>query len=99
MMQITIPFNAWSKERVLDGRKICTSRTKIHGAPGDWFLVEDNRYVLIGVIPIRSHTIIENLFKAEGAKSRIELVDVLSTIFRKQGIPSSLYVHFFEAVD
>ena len=98
-MQIKIPFNAWSKARVLDGRKICTSRTKVYGAVGDWFFVGDSRYQLNGVVAFTTHTILHYLFKAEGAQSQDELKDVFNDIFRKGPVPSMMYVHFFEVVN
>lgn len=84
-MSELIPFNAWSKERIAQGRKICTSRHKKY--------LHDHRVTLI-----EQHTwgaIRENLWKDEGANSPEELQEVIEAIY-KRVVPDDeeFYVHW-----
>ena len=79
-----IPFNAWSKRRIAEGRKFCTSRSKIY---------KDDR--VIGIVNMPWGIIKKYLYEAEGADSPEELQKVIDMIHRKV-VPDDkmFWVHF-----
>lgn len=81
-----IPFNQWSKSRIMLGVKECTSRHKRY--------LKDKRVTWISPkLPwwfIRRY-----LWKGEGAKSPVELQQVIDSIYkRKVNNEETFYVHF-----
>lgn len=81
-----IPFNDWSKERIEQGKKICTSRHKKY-----W---KDLRVTWISPkLPwwfIRTY-----LWKEEGANSPEELQAVINSIYKRIVLDNEeFYVHF-----
>jgi len=83
-----LPFNDWSEERIAQGRKKCTSRTKKY--------VDDPRVDFITEkIPLK---FIKKYFYGdgfEGADSPEELQRVINGIFRKEvSEDRGFYVHF-----
>lgn len=84
-MKEKIPFGKWSKERIEQGRKICTSRTR------KW--KDDDRVYLILELPLR--VVRDYLYREEGADSPDEFEMVWRSIFRGSFIPDRIvYVHF-----
>lgn len=69
----TIPFNAWSKERIRQGRKFCTSRHKRYVDERVLFIVNDIPWWFIR----------EHLWKVEGADSPGELQAVIEDIMKR----------------
>lgn len=89
-MSERIPFNSWSRERIKQGRKKCTSRTRV------W---DDPRVTWVSpLLPV--WFIAKYLYKDEGADSPEEYRKVINQIFRKQ-VPDwkELYVHFGDFSD
>ena len=79
-----IPFNKWSKERISQGRKFCTSRTR------SW---ADGRVVLIEKKQLKF--VRDYLWQPEGADSSEEFEKVWRSIFRGKFEPDSMvYVHW-----
>ena len=86
-----LTFNDWSRERIRQGRKICTSRTKKY--------VDDPRVDWISP-PLPLWFIKKYLYKPEGADSPEELQKVVNQIFRKKvDSDRKFYVHFGEYSD
>lgn len=80
-----LPFAKWSRERIAQGRKFATSRSK----PYD----KDPRVLMIVEMPLR--IVIENLWKIEGADSPEELIQVWRSIHKGQCNPNDkVFVHF-----
>lgn len=84
-MKEQIPFNEWSKERIRQGRKTCTSRHKKYK--------DDKRVTSIERLSwgfIKRH-----LCKEEGADSPEELQKVIEDIYKRK-VPDDemFYVHF-----
>lgn len=79
-----IPFNTWSKKKIAEGKKFCTSRSRIY---------KDDR--VVGVLYASWWLIRKYLYKAEGADSPEELQRVINKIHRKV-VPDNqmFYVHF-----
>lgn len=95
-MEVKIPFNAWSKARLREGRKTSTARTKVYGKTNDTFTVEGRHYIIKSFGLCATEVIIEKHWDKEGAKSPEELRQVLRGIFRGKEIPHFLYLHVFE---
>jgi hypothetical protein len=81
-----IPFNEWSKEKIKQGRKICTSRHKRYS--------KDKRVTFI--TPKLPFWFIKTyLWKPEGADSPEELQKVVENIYgRRVPEDETFYVHF-----
>ena len=83
-----IPFNDWSKERIAEGRKICTSRHKK-------YLHDDRVTYITPKLPL--WFIKKYLWRDEGAYHELELEKVMFDIYGRH-IPNDemFYVHFGE---
>jgi hypothetical protein len=96
---IIIPMKAWSLER-LAKHKRATSRTKVYGHMGDFFVSGGVQYTLICDPPLLpTELIISKLYYIEGAENPEELREVLNGIFRGNPLPEYLYFHIFEESD
>ena len=96
MTEIKIPFNKWSKERLEEGIKVCTSRSKVYGKVGDTFSVDGKCYLLMGVIQMPLWFVKKFLYGLEGARDSMEFEQVWRDIFRGEFNPDKLvWVHFF----
>lgn len=84
MAEEKIPFNKWSQERIDNGWKLCTSRTRL------W---NDSRVYLVIKLPLG---IVRNfLYKEEGAETPEEFERVWRSIFRgKFDSERVVFVHF-----
>ena len=81
-----IPFNMWSKERIENNNKVCTSRHAKY--------LHDKRVWWIS--PKLPWWFIKNyLWKEEGANSPEELQEVIDTIYKRK-VPKDeeFFVHF-----
>lgn len=105
MKEIKIPFNEWSKRKLILGTKIATSRNKRYGEIGDTFKVvfkdfnrEDREYQLTAILPLMLSHVGIFLYKIEGAESSKEFHDVWCDIHKRAGwTPEKIvYVHMFE---
>ncbi len=94
--EIEIPFNDWSLDRLKAGKKTATSRTKKYGNPGDLFRVGDGEYVLTAITEKPLKEIAEHYFKAEGAESSDEFIEVWRSIHRKKGFVPDQIVFYHE---
>lgn len=83
---MNIPFNDWSKERIKQGRKFCTSRHKKY--------TKDPRVDWIS--PKLPWWFIKRyLWQSEGADSELELQDVVDAIYKRPVKDNEeFYVHF-----
>jgi len=100
MTKINIPFNKWSRERLRQGCKRATSRTKKYGDVGATFIVDNQEYVILYIEERKMKDIIEQDYIIEGADSPEELREVLKSIFRsKLDEERELYFHRFTEKD
>jgi len=84
-----VPFNEWSRKRIKEGRKFCTSRKRIWNDPRV-FRIEKKLWKFIKK---------EN-WREEGADSPDELQRVVNRIFRREvKDDESFYVHWGEFKD
>lgn len=76
-----IPFNKWSRERIAQGRKTCTSRTKLYYDP---------RVTKIEIMPLSR--VRDERWREEGADSPEEFVKVWKSIHRGRFNPDQLVI-------
>lgn len=100
MREIYIPFNPWSKDKLDTDEKICTTRTKRYGYPGDYFYVKGVKYVLVEIRHISLNTVANDFYKEEGCESSGEFVQVWNDIHPFKGFVSEqiVYLHIFRKV-
>lgn len=80
-----LPFNKWSQERIAQGRKICTSRSRIYHDPRVKFIIMS--------IPLK--LVKKYLWKEEGADSPEEFEKIWRSIHRGKFDPEKkVYTHF-----
>jgi len=88
IIKMKIPFNVWSRERIKQGKKICTSRHKKY--------LYDDRVSWISP-PLPWWFIREHLWQPEGANSPEELQQVIENIMKREVLDVEIfYVHFGE---
>ena len=87
-------FNAWSRERIEQGKKIITSRKSRHDNDPDVALI---------LSPLPWGVIRDYLYKDEGAESPKELQKVIDKIFARRGYPVAddelFYVHILKELE
>ena len=95
---ITIPFNAWSVERINAGVKNATARYKKYGRVGDTFLVAGQLYRILEIKHVKLETLINDLYETEGATSPAELSKVWTEIHPAIGVreQDDVWYHKFE---
>jgi len=95
---IYIPFNEWSKKRILAGKKRATSRYKKYGDVGSKFMVDGKVFIITSIRRMRLMMVAYNHYKDEGAENPIEFIEIWKKIHPKRGFrPNDLvYFHEFE---
>lgn len=109
MAKIEIPFNDWSKGRLLTGYKMATTRNKKYGYIGDTFevdlssVIDEDRgpfklFELVAVFPLMLRKVAYDLFFIEGASSPTEFIEVWKDIHPEAGwTPGKMvWVHIFK---
>lgn len=81
-MKIEIPFNAWSRKRLREGKKKSTFRYHQYGQQNDTFESEGKAFQLNCFDQKTGKQVIEEDYKSEGAESPEELRRVLNQIHR-----------------
>ena len=96
-MRINIPFQESWREAVLDGRKVCTSRGKRYGKPGDTFGAFGQEFELLAVARVSLEDVSQHLFRQEGCSSPEELRAIWAELHPRKGfVPEKMvYVHWF----
>lgn len=72
MVDIEIPFSREMAEAALAGRKIATTRSTRYGDPGDTFLIDGEKFVLVEVMPAYLYEVRDRFYRLEGFSSRFE---------------------------
>ena len=84
MTEIEIPFNDWSKKRLINKNKTSTSRIKRYGKKGDIFFVDTIPYEIIDVQKYTIAFVALHFFKEEGANSKEEFIKIWNKIHPKK---------------
>lgn len=93
-MEIKIPFNKWSKDRLKAGMKSATSRTKRYGAIGDTFIVDGKKYVIDFVENTKLGEVADVMYDIEGANSKEEFIEIWKSIHPKKGYDPDQLIWF-----
>lgn len=95
------PFQPEWEEKMLNGEKTCTSRTKIFGHAGDTFVAFGQRYFIIKVEEQLLDYVAYNLYRQEGCKSSSEFIDWWNRLHPRRGWQprQMVFVHFFRRLD
>jgi hypothetical protein len=98
--KINIPFNAWSKERIKNGIKTMTSRYKRYGRPGDYYVVDDEKYILVEQYQIKLELVKLMYWQNEGAESPEEFEKIWKEIHPRRGFRPDdwVWAHEFEKI-
>lgn len=99
--QIIIPFQPEWQDKMLNGIKTCTSRTKKYGNPGDWFEQFDSTFKLLSVSKFTLEHIANTLYLKEGCDSPDEFIKVWIELHPRKGwVPEQIvFTHFFRRVE
>ena len=96
-MQIRIPFTSQFKQAMLDGVKICTSRSKRFGEPGDTFTAFGAEFEIISVNKETLDYVAAYLWKEEGCENSWHFIRVWEEIHPIKGFDPEwkVWVHKF----
>ena len=92
-MDIEIPFNKWSRERLKEG-KCATSRNKKYGVEGDTFIVDGIKYIITDIARVSLQTVLDLGVQEEGADSKEEFIKVWKEIHPRKGFVPEQKVWF-----
>jgi hypothetical protein len=97
---VDIPFNDWSEERLQEGRKTATTRTKRYGDPGDRFRAAGHVYELTHVVTVPLGIVAEQFHDLEGARTTAAFVEVWEDIHYRRGFERDweVWLHLFREV-
>lgn len=84
-------------ERIASGQKICTTRSKRYGNPGDCFYAGKSRHELKEIIQFPLWFVRDFLWHPEGAQSPQEFTKIWREIHPREGLKEDKigYTHFF----
>lgn len=99
--QVKIPFKPYFRERLLDGTKTATTRTKRFGRPGDWFPAYGATFTILQVLVVNLHLVRRDYYTHEGFKEPHEFESCWISIHRRKGWQGGqqVYLHLFERTD
>lgn len=94
-MRVNIPFNNWSKAKLREGHKVCTTRRTQKGKPGQFFMVGHMKFQILYVQKFPLWFIRDFLYALEGADSPEEFERVWKNIYGSFKRNQEYYTHFF----
>ncbi len=107
-MQIVIPFLDHMRQACIEGKKTCTSRTKVYGNIGDRFILdcvagnqrEQAMFELTKIEQLRLSYVADNLYQAEGCHSHDEFTGLWHAIHPRLGFRplQRVFTHHFKQV-
>ena len=84
-MEVKIPFNTWSENKIRTGEKFATARNKKYGKKGDFTRFEEWKLRIKFVVKLPLWFIRAWLYETEGADSPDEFVDIWCKIHPRKG--------------
>lgn len=95
--QRTIPFQLEWQNKILNGIKTCTSRTKKYGNPGDWFEQFGSTFKISTVEKFPLEHVADFLYKEEGCDNPEEFIKIWVELHPRKGwVPNQIvFTHFF----
>lgn len=97
MVLIDLKFSPEMEDLVIQGMKICTTRTERKGDVGDLFKVRDRWYRIVG-IEADSFEYIQAWHLLEGFETPEEFGDKLMEYYPNLDCEDELYLHWFAFV-
>lgn len=99
-MRVSIPFLPEFEERMLDGRKTWTTRSRAYGEPGDTFVAYGAPFALVAVFKLSLGVVAAHGHKREGFQSAAEFIECWNRLHpRHPYTPSDVkVVHSFARV-
>ena len=96
-MQIEVPFMADWKEKMLNDEKLCTSRSKVYGLPGDTFPAFGAAFELIHVTRMELGDVALFLHRLEGCQNPLEFQRIWMKLHPHTAWDphQDVYPHFF----
>jgi hypothetical protein len=96
-MEVKIPFQECWRGAMLEQHKVCTSRNKRYGKPGDTFQAFEAEFEIVAVAKITLQDVSSNLYIQEGCSSPEELERLWADLHPRRGfLPEQpVYVHWF----
>jgi len=100
MTEITIPFHHEMKLAILHGKKDCTSRNKKYGVPGDYFILDQKKFVVGQILKMNLVEVAHMLYAREGFDSPGAFIEYWNMLHPRKGYDPhhEVYVHFFKEV-
>lgn len=97
MSEVTIPFRFHFKDKLLDGTKVYTARSKCLGKPGDTFTAFGATFELLSVEDTSLYEV-SLLWREEGCASREDFIQIWNEIHPRTGYSDSrrVYLHHFK---
>ena len=97
---VKIPFLPEFKDRMINGLKTATTRTRPMGDPGDYFVAFGKEFQIYSVINMELEMVVEEYFKQEGFKTPQEVIDIWNKIhpIKKYYPNQRVYLHLFQFV-
>ena len=95
--QITLPFQPEWEEKLLNGEKTCTSRTRKYGEPNDWFEIFGKNFRITAIVKFPLGDVAKFLYNKEGCNSPNEFRVIWSKLHPRKGwVPEQVvFTHFF----
>ncbi|MCL4336237.1 MAG: hypothetical protein M1344_03285 [Candidatus Thermoplasmatota archaeon] len=97
---VILPFQGRFRDSLLTGQKICTSRFRKHGLPGQRFIAFGHVFKIRKLERWTLGDVASKLFRQEGLSSPSEFWEIWRTIHPgRNNSGLFVWVHFFEEVD
>jgi hypothetical protein len=96
MNLIEIPFRADMESLILQGKKTATSRNKLYGVNGDFFVIRGRKFTLTVVSNIPLSCVVEHYFKEEGFNSPAAFIKTWEQIHPRKGYDPKQQIWFHE---
>lgn len=95
---LSFPFAPAWREKMLQGQKICTSRTRPCGQPGDTFFQFGQEFTLTRVEQQPLEFVAVQLYEAEGCRSPREFMAIWRDLHPRRGWDPDqvVFVHHFQ---
>ena len=100
MTAITISFAPDMARAALEGRKVCTSRLRRKGEPGDTFLIDGCEFRLIATEVVSLNKVAYCFYAQEGFRSPEEFIATWNALYPQAEYQEEtpVWLHWFAAV-
>ena len=96
MSEINLPFRKQFELPMLNGQKVCTTRTKIYGKVGDEFLAFGASFEFVAICSSVAMWVGNYLYKEEGFEQPGEFHKLWEKLHPRLRRDAIVFVHFFK---